>query len=334
MGAVTLLASAVLAAGCPSAPVSFGVNAERPAEQSPWVAAGVGAQRIVGFLYSYEETLGDARVRQAPGLVVYAGSLHKVAWFPRRWSGTAKGFVIEGRRLDGPGAFRLRSTRAAAPVFYPSSLRIPSAGCWRLTLRTGSRNWTLHVRAVDAPAAAPCDTSRVQHGPNPSDPGIPPWVAAAPSTVGIYATFSVTVAGVEGAAIYAGGSWPTGGNTKILWLVRSNARDGLIRVRGVRLDGPEPSRLEENAAISPPGVYPSIPVVPTAGYSPLVVRSGLVGGAMVFRALAPWPNSRSRAAADPEDRLRELIEGRRLQDERVRAGLGRRLAPRADRAGR
>ena len=109
MDAVSLLAAGVLAAGCPSAPVSFGANEERPAEQSPWVAAGVGAQRIVGILYSYEETLGDARVRQAAGLVVYAGSLHQVAWFPRRWSGTAKGFLIEARRIDGPGAFRLRS---------------------------------------------------------------------------------------------------------------------------------------------------------------------------------------------------------------------------------
>ena len=105
--------------------------------------------------------------------------------------------------------------------------------------------------------------------------------------MGIYATFSVSVAGVEGAAIYAGGVWPTGGNTKILWLVRSNARDGLIRVRGARLDGPELFRLEANAALSPPGVYPSIPVVPTAGCWLFVARSGGVGGAFVFRALAP-----------------------------------------------
>lgn len=63
MGAVSLLASAVLAAGCPSAPVSYGVNAERPLESAPWVAAGAGSQRIVGFVYTYEPSLGDARIR-------------------------------------------------------------------------------------------------------------------------------------------------------------------------------------------------------------------------------------------------------------------------------
>ena len=137
------------------------------------------------------------------------------------------------------------------------------------------------------PQTQPCDTSRVHRDPNPFDPGIPPWVAAAPAAVGIYATFSVTVAGVEGAAIYAGGSWPEGGNTKILWLVRSNARYGEIRIRGQRLDGLESFGLTANAAISPPGVYPSIPVVPTPGCWLLAARSGGVGGVFVFRALAP-----------------------------------------------
>lgn len=286
MGAVSLLAAAVLAAGCPSAPVSYGVNAERTAETAPWVTAGTGSQRLVGFLYSYEHWVGDARIRNAPGLVVYAGAPNKVAWFPRRWSGTGTALVMEGRRIDGRGSFRRRSTRALAPVFYPSSLTIPSAGCWRVTLRSGTRSWTLHVRAIDPPAQARCDTSRVWHGSNPLG-GPPTWVAASPASAGIYASFSVTIPGVEGAAIYAGGRSPDGGNTKILWLVRGNGRDGQIRVRGVRLDGPESFQLSASAAISPPGAYPSIPVVPTAGCWLFVVRTGNVGGAFVFRAVAP-----------------------------------------------
>jgi hypothetical protein len=287
MGAVSLLAAAALAAGCPSASVHYGPNAERTSETAPWVAAGIGRERVVGFIYSYEQTLDDARVREASGFVVYAGALHKVAWFPRRWSGTGKALIIQGRRTDGPGSFRARSTRTLAPQFYPSSLRVPSVGCWRLTVRTGTRSWTLHVRAVEPPAAQRCDTSRVQHGPNPLDSGLPPWVAAAPAPASVFATFSVKVPGVDGAAIYAGGTTPGGANTKILWLVRGNARDGQIRIRGVRLDGPELFHLEASAAISPPGVYPSIPVVPTPGCWLFVARSGSVGGAMVFRAVAP-----------------------------------------------
>jgi hypothetical protein len=289
MGAVSLLAAAALAAGCPSASVHYGVNAERTSETAPWVAAGIGRERIVGFLYSYEQTLGDARVREASGLVVYAGALHKIAWFPRRWSGTGRVFLIDGRRVDGPGSFRARSTRALAPQFYPSGLTIPSAGCWRLTLRSSARSWTLHVRAIDAPVEPPthlrCDTSRVWYGPNPVDPGIPAWVRSSPPGSGISATFSVTIPGIEGAAIYVGGRSPDGGNTKILWLIGSNARDGQIRVRGARLDGPESFQFSASAALGPPGAYPSIPVIPTAGCWLFVIRSGSVGGVMVFRAI-------------------------------------------------
>lgn len=168
-------------------------------------------------------------------------------------------------------------------MFYPSGLTIPAEGCWRLSLRSGSRRWTLHVRAITPPAEPRCDTSRLGRGPNPDDPGPPNWVAATPASSGIFASFSIP--GVDGAAIYAGGLWPNGANTKILWLV-TNGHDPQLRIRGVRLDGLESFR-QSAPAVSPAGVYPSIVVVPTPGCWLIVSRSGSRGGAMVVRALVP-----------------------------------------------
>ena len=110
------VAAAALASGCPGAQVHHGVNAQAPNDPAPWVAAGRGATRLVGRLYSpYSETLGDKLVREADGLVLYAGRQYKIAWLPRRWSGTAEFLTIEGTRLDGPGSFRGRYRRAISP---------------------------------------------------------------------------------------------------------------------------------------------------------------------------------------------------------------------------
>jgi hypothetical protein len=94
------------------APVHYGAHR---GETAPWIAAGTGTQRIDGFLYTLAPTLGDARVRDAAGLTVYAGALHKVAWLPRRWTGTGRVLVIAGRKLDGSGSFRATFPRALAP---------------------------------------------------------------------------------------------------------------------------------------------------------------------------------------------------------------------------
>lgn len=283
-----LLATAAIANGCPAAaPVHHGWNRDAPAtEAASWVAAGRGQQRLAGFLYTYEQTLGDRRVREASGLVVYARAPTKIAWVPRRWTGTGAFLVIAGRRLDGPGSFRQRFRRALAPHFFPSGIAFPAAGCWRLTLRSGSRRWTLHVRAIGRPVEPPCDATAVRRGANPVDSPFTTWVAATPGSANIFATFSISVPGVEGAAIYAGGKWPDGvTNTKVLWLVRDPS--GPLDVAGTRLDRDGSFHQSVRAASSPSYAYPSIRTVPEAGCWLLKLRTSGRGAVIVIRALAP-----------------------------------------------
>jgi hypothetical protein len=278
-----LLATVALA--CPATPVHYGWNRESPADRAPWIAAGPGQTRIVGHLYTYEETLGDRRVREAGGLTLYAGALHKIAWLPRRWEGTGRTLRVVVERVDGPGRLTYRFPRALAPQFFPSGITLPATGCWRLTLTSGSRRWVLHAHAIDRPAERPCDPTPVRHGTNPVDEFFTTWIAATPGRARIYGTFSVSLPGVEGAAIYAGGRFPDGRtNTKVLWLV--DEPSGALTITGRRLDAQGSFEQVERAAASPAYAYPSILVVPEAGCWLLKLRTSGRGGVFVMRAFA------------------------------------------------
>lgn len=266
----------VSAPSCPATLVRYGATPESPRDIVPWVAAGPGRTRLVGFLYAYHDRmLADARVRLAPGFVLYAGRLAKIGWVPHSWSHDwGRYFTIEGQRLDGPGTFRERSTRAVAPQFYPTGVTVPSAGCWRLTLRSGKRTVSVVVQAIEPPAERPCDLSDV--GPA----GIP----ATPASSGIVAGWHwQTPEG--GALMYVGGRTPEGGNTKVLWRV-ARGHGLTIKLLGRRLDGS--GSLEATLpAVNIPGAFPSIVVVPNPGCWSLTIRTGSVGGVIVFRAVAP-----------------------------------------------
>jgi hypothetical protein len=271
------------AAECATARVQYGRNGFI---RDPWVTAGRGAASIRGTLYSpYSATLGDARVREAAGLTLYAGRMYKIAWLPRTWPGQARYLVVEGRKTDGTGTFRQRFQRAFSPRFFPSGIVMPSAGCWRLTLRSGGRRWTLDVAAVEPPASPRCDTNPVESGRHPVDAFFTRWVSLTPRSSRISATFSVFVDGVEGAAMYAGGHWPGGANTKILWIV-DNPPSGRIELRGLRLDGQGSFQQMESAAVSPAYAFPSIVVVPEPGCWLVHALNGSRGGVLVIRVLA------------------------------------------------
>lgn len=270
-------------ADCAAARVQYGRNGFG---REPWVAAGRGAASIRGALNTYSETLGDARVREARGVVLYAGQMYKIGWLPRTWPGQARYLVVEARRTDGPGAFRQRFRRASSPRFFPSAVLLPTAGCWRLTLRAGGRRWTVDVEAIEAPAAPRCDTNAVESGQNPIDPFFTRWVSLTPRSSRIFGTFSVWIDGVEGAATYAGGRWPNGANTKILWFV-VNPPSGRLELRGLRLDGSGSFQQTESAAGSPTYAFPSIVVVPEPGCWLVHAQNGSRGAVLVIRVLAP-----------------------------------------------
>ena len=144
----------------------------------------------------------------------------------------------------------------------------------------------LHARAIDPPTEPPCDTTAVRHGANPLDGFFTTWIAARPSSARIFGTFSVSLPGVEGAAIYAGGRFPDGvTNTKVLWLV--DEPSGALRIGGTRPDAQGSFTQTVSAAASPAYAYPSILVVPEAGCWLLKLRTSGRGGVVVMRALTP-----------------------------------------------
>jgi hypothetical protein len=59
----------------------------------------------------------------------------KVLWVPRK-PGAGQTLVVSGTRLDGAGRFSKRYPRASGNQF-PSYVKVPAAGCWRITVRTG-----------------------------------------------------------------------------------------------------------------------------------------------------------------------------------------------------
>ena len=84
--------------------------------------------------------------------------------------------------------------------------------------------------------------------------------------------------------MYTGGKTPDGGNTKVLW--RAERRhEGFVELLGHRIDNAGSFRQVLGHVGN--GYFPSIVVVPEAGCWLLTVRSGGVGGVIVFRAIAP-----------------------------------------------
>jgi hypothetical protein len=271
-----VVASAVLATSCPATPVQYGWHREGPRETAPWIATGPVRRRLVGHLYAYGDMLGDARVRTSPGFVLYAGRTAKIGWVPRNWSHDwGRYLTVQGQRLDRPGMFRKRFRRAVAPQFYPTGITVPSAGCWRLTLRSGRRTEAVVVQAIEPPAGRPCDLSQ----------GGSDGVRATPASSGILAGMPWRTAD-GGALLYTGGKTPDGGNTKVLWRVERRY-ESFIQLFGRRLDGPETFEQTRPMAASEPGAFPSIVVVPSPGCWSLTVRSGQTGGVIVFRAVDP-----------------------------------------------
>jgi hypothetical protein len=118
----------------------------------PWIAAAAGRARVTGYLVYYAPGSPVVLVH-LPGVVIYTegrtpdNGTTSILWVPER--NTGRYIYFRGQRLDGPGEFRQRSSFGSAGT-YPSVLRVPRPGCWRVTLR--GQNLLAHVtfRAVDA----------------------------------------------------------------------------------------------------------------------------------------------------------------------------------------
>jgi len=212
----------------------------RRAGGAPWISTRAGRSRLEGYLYAYHEYLGDGRVNRSERVVLRAGKPEKIASFSTVWGG--RRLIVTGKRLDERGSFSQRFFAAVSPSgFYPSGIRIPTVGCWQLTLRTEGWLYRIIVEAVDPAPKDTCDPT-----PVPASG----WVGLVPARSGISAGWSWRTE-EGGALLYAGGRTPDGGNTKVLW--RATQPSGLLAVRGTQLGGTGTFRQTFNEAGSPSG---------------------------------------------------------------------------------
>ena len=72
----------------------------------------------------------------------------KVLWTPHS-PGAGTTLLISGTRLDERGHFSDRYPRASGNQF-PSYVKVPEAGCWRVTVKTGTLVGTVTFAAVNS----------------------------------------------------------------------------------------------------------------------------------------------------------------------------------------
>lgn len=123
--------AALIASACISASVSYARPPDPRAPSIPWIHAGP----VAGYLFYYGAA-GPWQTRTDRLLITPGGgtSLYatKILWHVR---GGSRLITISGQRLDGLGHFRQRFS--AKGGYYPSIVDVPSAGCWRVTVRSG-----------------------------------------------------------------------------------------------------------------------------------------------------------------------------------------------------
>jgi hypothetical protein len=94
------------------------------------------------------------------GGVAPAGYNVKVLWMfvsPRARVRSGTTLVVRGTQLDGSAVFQQKFSRIGygsdnGPPAYASIIDVPSAGCWRLEIRSGRLKAQVSLRAITVPA--------------------------------------------------------------------------------------------------------------------------------------------------------------------------------------
>jgi hypothetical protein len=274
---------------CASALVHYQAPLATGLLRTPWVTTGAKAN---AYLLYYDAALADSRVNQSDSAVIYtrggtATLSTRILWVVQQSAAHAS---VTGTRLDAPGTFTQPLQRIST-LRFQTAVRIPTAGCWQLTLRTPTARASAVVEAIDPPPAFSCDATPVRRD-SPDPIGIDsPWLIATPSSAGITGTiFYRLPADASAMVIYPHQQAPENGNTKILWKVAARAAGAPLVVLASRLDAPGtmPPQLFDRAFDSSPGVsFPSGINVSSTGCWLLTVRSGRAAGVVVVQSIPP-----------------------------------------------
>lgn len=127
----------------------------------PWIRGTPAAAGLVGLLWYWPT---DWRTQAVRGAAIFTGGADpgghstKILWAflspAAKHAPAAGSLIVKGERLDGPGKSWQRFTSISysgqngAPS-YASIINVPTPGCWRLRLTTGS----LHATAIFAAVA-------------------------------------------------------------------------------------------------------------------------------------------------------------------------------------
>lgn len=139
-------------AACDASAVHYRTDPRSPdgVHGIPWIAS-----TNTGF-HGYLFYFGGTRwARTRPARVrIFTTRAHvkvnpKVLWVARHPSSAT--LKIVGTRLDGPGSFAATYPAAIGGRQFPSYVLIPAAGCWRVSLRSGSAHGSVVIAASDKP---------------------------------------------------------------------------------------------------------------------------------------------------------------------------------------
>jgi hypothetical protein len=138
-------------AACPMSHVHYASypGVEAGLGNVPWISS-VPNGLFKGHLFFYDPTMFTWAKKHQLGARIFTTKKRrrinpKVLWITRA-KGYSKLLTIRGQRLDAPGSFTDHY-----PGFgdYPSYVKVPEAGCWRVTVTTGKVTGRVVFSAAD-----------------------------------------------------------------------------------------------------------------------------------------------------------------------------------------
>jgi hypothetical protein len=126
-------------AACPMSHVHYTAypGVEQGLGTVPWVSSAPDG-RFKAHLFFYDPTIFPWAEQHLIGARIFTTQKPrrinpKVLWITRT-KGYTKTLTIRGQRLDAPGSFA-----ETYPGYgdYPSYVKVPTSGCWRVTVATG-----------------------------------------------------------------------------------------------------------------------------------------------------------------------------------------------------